>query len=175
MITYLCWTAVVIALNFTAALVARSRATTHISEPYKALPDLAHDYLPTMSLHSPDYLLCTCLCITLATCEVHEEQVKDLLYALSLRPLYVTVTTLPTCMAKPEKSRSMYSQLFVSTHDLIYSGHTCVFHFCGTVIGGSVGCVAQYLLPLSLVCARQHYTIDVLVAILMCEYINTFH
>ena len=95
--------------------------------------------------------------------------VVTLLCCLTLRPIFICVTTFPSCVEMTD-SKSMYSKLFLSTHDLMFSGHTCIFTFCGFVIGGPMGFVIKFLFPISLIAARQHYTIDVIVAMFIYRF-----
>jgi hypothetical protein len=164
---YLIWIAFVVAMNRAAASYARRRAITRLSEPYAALPDILHDNLPHIDLHIPDYLLAaTLLCLGIKP--MNYRAFNCLLRCLTLRPIFVCLTTFPTCMPRPvpDARKNVYSALFLSTHDLMFSGHTCLFLFSGSVIGGPVGRFIKYVLPLSLIASRQHYTIDVIVSML---------
>jgi hypothetical protein len=73
-------------------------------------------------------------------------------------------------MSKPNKKETYYKKLFLSTHDLMFSGHTCIFMFFGKIIGGHIGIIIGYLTPVLLVMARQHYTIDILVSMIVYNY-----
>ena len=67
------------------------------------------------------------------------------------------------------------------THDLMYSGHTIVFIFLGKMIEDDYysniflyisGNIIQYIFPISLILSRQHYTIDVVVAMITYNFFN---
>ena len=70
--------------------------------------------------------------------------------------------------------------LFLSTHELMFSGHTIFMSFLGSTcflirtqsllvhyILVSTGAFLRFVLPLSLVAAKQHYTVDVIVAMIV--------
>jgi len=164
---YVGWAGAVVVCNCIAAWIARDRATRLLARPFEALPDLLQHHLPRLTTHTPDYVLLACLCVVASHYyAVEERHVKALLQTLSLRPIFVVCTTLPSCMTEQRHaSSSIYSKLFLSSHDLMFSGHTAIFQFCGVVLGGPLGQVMRYLLPFVLVAGRQHYTMDVLVAI----------
>ena len=108
------------------------------------------------------------------------KNIDILIYSLFFRSITTQLTIIPTCMTKPTKApTNVYTEAFVSTHDLIYSGHTLVFLFFGKLIEVeytknillfTIGKVIQYIFPVTLIVARQHYTIDVVVAIIMYNY-----
>jgi hypothetical protein len=56
---------------------------------------------------------------------------------------------------------TIYSKLFLSTHDLMFSGHAIIFIGIGQIWNNIT---IQVVGPLLLVLARQHYTIDVCVS-----------
>ena len=74
-------------------------------------------------------------------------------------------------MPKQNIKMTYYAKIFLSTHDLMYSGHTCIFSFLGKIIGGYIGILVQFIFPILLVMSRQHYTIDILVSVLMYNFI----
>lgn len=66
-----------------------------------------------------------------------------------------------------------YSRLLMSQHDYMYSGHTCIFMFLGGALPGMLGYGVQFACPLLLLTAsRQHYTIDVVVAMVVYTLIR---
>ena len=67
--------------------------------------------------------------------------------SLAIRPIFNSATILPSCMTSSKTNQSIYSKLFLSTHDLIFSGHTCFFLFFGKIINGYIGIIIQYILP----------------------------
>jgi len=75
-------------------------------------------------------------------------------------------------MKKLNQNGSFYSKLFLSTHDLMFSGHTCFFIFFGKIINGYIGCFIQYFLPIVLIMSRQHYSIDIMVSFFVYNYFN---
>ena len=111
---YLIWIAFVVAMNRAAASYARRRAITRLSEPYAALPDILHDNLPHIDLHIPDYLLAaTLLCLGIKP--MNYRAFNCLLRCLTLRPIFVCLTTFPTCMPRPVQMRAkMYTPPYFS-------------------------------------------------------------
>ena len=168
----------VILLNHLASIYAKNKAEKLLNYPYIPLPDIIQENLPTINTHVPDCVLviiCLYVCIFVSECNDFYINVHCLLYSLFIRPIFVCATTLPTCMPPPSKKQSYYTKLFLSTHDLMFSGHTCMFIFLGKIIGGYIGMIIQYLFPILLVMSRQHYTIDVLVSMLVYNYFSHNH
>ena len=173
MFMYIVAFVVVICVNKCASIYAKARAESLLEKPYVALPDIIHSISPRINCHIPDYVLLTLLvyCVVYGKFNgVDLNLVNALLDSLFLRPIFVVGTTLPTCMLKPNKKETYYTKLFLSTHDLMFSGHTCIFMFFGKIIGGNIGIVVQYMMPVLLVMARQHYTIDILVSMIVYNY-----
>lgn len=169
---FIAWGLAVIYCNYKAAIIAKWRVNHYIFTP---LPDILHDILPEINTHVPDYLLLICsIYILLRGIPVNTIDITHLLFSLTFRPVFVCMTSFPTCV-KVHENPSVYSKLFLSQYDLMFSGHTCVFIFLGGTIKGSIGSMIQFLFPMSLIAARQHYTIDVVVAMLFYNWIKTFH
>ena len=159
---YFMWGLIVVYLNFISAKFATKRSKLLHDIP---LPDLLHDTFPKIHKHVPDYLLLFCASLMIYYRPNLKEALR-LLCSLSLRPIFICLTTFPTCFqeAENEENTSFYSKLFLSKHDLMFSGHTCCFLFFGHTINSI--CI-KYLFPLTLIASRQHYTIDVIVAMLV--------
>ena len=168
MFLYVCfilWGVAVVYFNKMASNFATNRAMMIEDKP---LPDILHDIIPKIHIHVPDYLLFSCISyIVFFNVHVSNANIVRLLCTLSLRPIFVCLTTFPTCFHLKEKNKSLYDKLFLSEHDLMFSGHTCCFLFFGSVIGGALGFGVKFVFPLSLIAARSHYTIDVIVAMLV--------
>ena len=71
-------------------------------------------------------------------------------------------------MAKPNKTKNIYKNIFHSTHDLMFSGHTLFFIAIGNILNSLF---IQFFGPFLLVIARQHYTIDIFVSFLVYYYV----
>jgi len=65
MILYLIWFIFVIIINKLASIYAKYRADSYLSNPYQPLPDIIHQKLPIINLHTPDYLLVVVLLYTI--------------------------------------------------------------------------------------------------------------
>mgnify|MGYP001233916749 CR=1 FL=1 len=158
-------------INQLSSLIAHRRSKL-IREPYTPLPDILHDIFPVIDKNVPDYFLCILLLNHIYAYDtMNEYEYSPLIYSLLLRPFFVISTTLPSCLKNIHRSeQSYYNRLFVTSHDLIYSGHTLFFLFFGNSYRGNIGKTIQYILPLTLISSRQHYTIDVLVSIFIYNY-----
>ena len=172
-----------LALNTYSATHVKYIAEKRMAQPYTPLPDIIHDYCPPIPSYTPDILLGILIYYTFwindTLLEV-ERNINCFLYASLLRSIFIHATIFPTCISKPKAivKRTLYnpiylltttySKLFLSTHDLMYSGHTLVFMLVGKMMNQQI---IQYICPFTLVCARQHYTIDVCVSILVYNYI----
>ena len=171
-------------LNKIAARRVRSVAETRLESPYLPLPDLGHDMLPKLPLHLPDYLLVASIVLfssrlyfvplSQALLGRHLEAVA---HSLMLRSFTVIATVFPTCVPRPPNKQTLYQETFVSTHDLMFSGHTLVFTFLGSVIKTEyepilcwLGNIVTFLLPMTLIMSRQHYTNDVIVSAIVYRY-----
>lgn len=170
---------VIIVINKLASIYANKNAEKLLENPYKPLPDILHSRYK-FNIHLPDYILLSLFVFlfinyvmnnTLVEISDFHKNIDILFIVLLLRPIFVISTILPTCMPKPKKNENLYQSLFLSTHDLMFSGHTCIFQFIGTIIGGYIGIIIKYILPFVLVISRQHYTIDVLVSIIVYGFI----
>ena len=168
MIFYILWVNVIVILNYLAASYAKYRAETFCVSPYKALPDILQETLPPLPKYIPDYMLVLLGgLVYFLNIAVSLHEFDRLLYCLSLRPLFVCATIFPTCMEKTKDSKQIIHKILHSTHDLMFSGHTCCFMFFGRLIGGNVGTIVGYIFPITLVQAKQHYTIDTVVSMLV--------
>jgi hypothetical protein len=126
-----------------------------------SLKDILH--FDDMTLNKKICDIFPLLCILLI--ENYEKYIICHTYLLLIRFICFNVTILPAPM-KLEK-RMVFGIIPSYTHDLIFSGHTmtCVL---------SIFCVKQFLIPyvfilsilcsLSVIIAKEHYTIDVIVA-----------
>lgn len=163
-IGFFLWGIAVVFVNHLASKFASKRALLIQDKP---LPDILHDVFPKIHYHLPDYLLLLCFLYTYFKFQIHDIDIVRLLCSLSLRPIFICLTTFPASDEEERSNPSLYDKIFLSKHDLMFSGHTCCFQFFGSVIGGSMGFSVSWLFPFSLIAARQHYTIDVVVAKLL--------
>ena len=186
MLYYLCKLLICVGLNIISAVRCKHNAELYLEHPYKPVYDILHANTTKLTLHIPDYLLgLSCLCNVIKYVinsnvffnVTFHKNINVLIYSLFFRSITTPLTIMPTCMPiKKKSSVGLYSKLFVSTHDLIYSGHTIVFIFFGklleeeysqNIIFFTMGNIIQYIFPVTLILARQHYTIDVVVSFLV--------
>lgn len=156
----------VFSINVLAHTFARHRAEAVMVEPYTPLPDLVHEIIPKIPKYSPDYAMALVILYSLYS-QIYIELERNFytyIVTMLIRPIFMCVTTLPASLPKPGNDQSYYSMIFVSTHDMMFSGHTCMFIFFGKITGGYLGKIIEIIFPLFSIASRQHYTIDVLTA-----------
>jgi len=190
MVYYLCKLVVCVGLNFISAVRCKHKAELYLEHPYKPVYDILHANTAKITLYIPDYLLgISCLVNFMKFIiynnvilpDTFHKNINVLIYSLFFRSITTPLTIMPTCMSKKNLSSSgLYSKIFVSTHDLIYSGHTIVFIFLGKLLAEdytqnilffTMGNIIQYIFPVTLILARQHYTIDVVMSFLVYNLI----
>jgi hypothetical protein len=158
-------------LNAISSVYVRKRAESLLINPYSPLPDLIHNNFPKINTLTPDYflLLCTSVAVFNYSSLVNvERNILCVGICSIIRSFSVFLTILPTCMPKPKPNPSIYKRFFMSTHDLMFSGHTLFFIAIGNILNNfSIQIVGPFLLIIS----RQHYTIDVFVSGLVYFYI----
>ena len=126
--------------NYKIAIYAKKRAEKKLIHPYTPLPDVIHEMTPTINMYIPDICICIIFCYILyfhfnmMYIPKYVIQLNVLGYSLSIRPLFIYVTTMPTCIARTRQITTSYHQHFLSTHDLMFSGHTILFCFFGKFI-----------------------------------------
>ena len=152
-------------LNRIASVVSiHKRAELLLLNPYTPLPDLFHIHFPTIPILFPDYFLFCCICITISNYPNLNDIEKNLLclgICIIIRSFSVFLTIMPTCIPKPNNMSNVYKDIFLSTHDLMFSGHSLFFITIGNMLNNNF---IMYFGPFLLIIARQHYTIDVCVS-----------
>ena len=152
-------------LNMLTVSNVRKRAELLLTNPYVPLPDIIHNNVPKIPIFIPDYFLWLCGGVFFYNYNslLHvEKNVLCLGLCTIIRSFSVFLTVLPSCMSKPDdKIESIYRKLFVSTHDLMFSGHSLFFISIGNMLNNDFIKITG---PLLLVIARYHYTIDVCVS-----------
>lgn len=151
-------------MNSIAGVYVRMRAEERLENPYTPLPDLLHDWVPKIPILIPDYFLLWCTALALYNYSSLTEMEKNILtmgLCSIIRSFSVCFTTMPTCMPRPVTNQSVYSKLFLNTHDLMFSGHSIFFIGIGNMLNSWTVAI---LGPFLLVVARQHYTVDVCVS-----------
>ena len=144
-----------------------------IDEPFTPLPDIIHLVTPKINTYIPDYFLWASSIYAMVGYNDQyidlDENIWVLTKCVFVRSFSVFLTPMPTCMSVPEKhSASYYESMFHSTHDLMFSGHTLCFIFLGSITNTPF---IYYVGPSLLVLSRQHYSIDVIVAGLVYNYV----
>ena len=161
MITYLFWFFSTLCLNELASIYATKKAKKN--KIFQILPDIIHEHIPKIRSEIPDVLLFFCAAATLW---IPLKNIESLLWSLSVRPIFVCATILPTCVQ--DSNLFYFSQ---KTNDLLFSGHTCFFMFFGDQYNSVIlKLFIKYCLPFTLVIARQHYTVDILVSMFVYNY-----
>ena len=170
-------------LNGIAGIKSHQIAESRIKYPYMPLPDIIHDNLPRINHHIPDYILAVVIGSTIIKGLISSNfqtelqlGLNPLICSLFLRSATVIVTIIPTCTHKLTHP-NIYQKICTSTHDLIFSGHTLLFIFFGKLIEENdnpffyiTGKMIQFILPISLIMSRQHYTIDVIISMIVYHF-----
>ena len=176
-IIYLPWIFVVGYLHTLCVSYTTERAEKYLTIPYSPLPDILQETLPTIDIKTPDKLLFLSVSYTVSNVlwnqkyAIVNDEIVSLLCIFTIRPLFCCLTILPSCMPK-QKKVSLYDDLFLSTHDLMFSGHTCFFIFMSKIINEPIGYIIGYILPISLIMSKVHYSIDVFVSMFIYNYID---
>jgi hypothetical protein len=159
-------------LNAISSVFVRNRAEALLINPYSPLPDLIHHNFPKINTLTPDYFLFLCSSVAIFNYSSLENIKPNILcvgICFIIRSFSVFLTIMPTCMHKPKsKPNNLYTKYFVSTHDLMFSGHSLFFIAIGNMLNSFV---IQMVGPFLLIISRQHYTIDVCVSGLIYFYI----
>ena len=162
-------------LNTISSVYVKRRAESLLINPYSPLPDLIHSIFPKINTLAPDYFLLLCtglLAFNYSNLLNIEINILCVGICTIIRSFSVFLTILPTCVPKPNPNTNLniYERLFVSTHDLIFSGHTLFFIAISNLMNNFY---IQIVGPFLLIISRQHYTIDVIASGLVYFYIYT--
>ena len=162
-------------LNTISSGYVRRKAESLLTNPYCPLPDLIHSNFPKINTLVPDYFLILCIGLLLfhySTLLNIERNILCVGICTIIRSFSVFLTILPTCIPKPNPNihPSIYERLFISTHDLMFSGHTLFFIAIGNLINNFY---IQIIGPFLLIISRQHYTIDIIASSLVYFYVYT--
>jgi hypothetical protein len=158
-------------LNRKASLQIHKKAELLLPSPYTPLPDLIHSIFPKIPIITPDYFLFICTGITIFNYNTLFNIEKNLLcvgICTIIRSFSIFLTIMPTCMPKTKTVSNIYTNTFLSTHDLMFSGHSLFFIAMGNMLNSFF---IKYFGPFLLIIARQHYTIDVCVSGLVYFFI----
>ena len=176
-----------ILLNYYASINCKRIAERYLEHPYIPVYDIIHKYAPHINIHIPDKLIITTGIFTSIKYLYFSgsnlgANITCVFYSFLLRFITTQVTIMPTCMPRPLHTGNLYSKLFSSTHDLLYSGHTIVFIFLGKILYDDnniylkiISYIVQIAFPISLVFARQHYTIDVIISMIVYNYFYLYN
>ena len=160
-------------LNAISSVYVRNKAESMLMNPYYPLPDLIHSIFPKINTLTPDYFLLLSITVSVFNYFSLVNIEKNILcvgICSIIRSFSVFLTIMPSCMPKPKPNKSIYTRFFLSTHDLVFSGHSLFFIAIGNMLNNFL---IQIIGPFLLVISRQHYTIDVLVSGLIYFYIYT--
>jgi len=134
-----------------------------LRSPNEGLPDVLHTILPRIHILVPDIAM---VCSLIASLFFIDQEIYYLgwdrvLVSFLVRPVFVCATTLPSPLPAE-------LHFWCQTHDLMFSGHTILFLAVARLFYANnyilAGLFVGFWGPLLLVAARQHYTIDILVA-----------
>ena len=111
-------------VNFITGNLVRKRAEERLAHPYTPLPDLLHDSFPKIPVLIPDFFLLICIILVIYNYPYLLDFEKNILtigHCSIIRSFSVGFTTMPTCMPKPSADASVYTKVFLNTHDLLLS------------------------------------------------------
>ena len=121
-------------MNTIAVQLCRRNALLYLPDPYAKLYDLGHSMLPIINLYIPDYLLAIYILISpfpfilgVPLLPLLEEMILKHGMLLIFRAIIAPSTVYPTCMQKQSNTMNYYESMFLSSHDLMFSGHTSLF------------------------------------------------
>ena len=159
-------------LNFCSSKTVSNEAESSLRNPYESLPDIIHKNFPSIPYYFPDILLIIYFfkIIIFEHTKLHnlEHNMYCLSYSFIIRSITTGFTIMPTCMKKISNP-NLYTRCFLSTHDLMFSGHSIIFLFLGKIIQSTI---LQLFGPFLIVVSRQHYTIDVFVSYLIYNQLD---
>ena len=136
------------------------------------LRDIFHELLiPPCPLWVPDILLLACFFLSAVYLFIPTEQLlRKTVLCFMIRAVTVSVTCIPACApATGDYDWYLKTLFWPSVYDLMFSGHTLSFLFFADLWQEydtlhHVQPIVRYLFPATLIWARQHYTVDVIVA-----------
>ena len=149
---------VILKFNIAASNYAMRSAHRDLRAPHEALPDILHGVLPEVSIYAPDVavFMAMAFSVTVAGLAV----VNRVIICFMIRPLFVCSTRLPSPMKQGA---------YFHTHDLVFSGHTIMFlaasHALFETHSLGLAAVVGVVGPLLSIASKQHYTLDVIVAV----------
>lgn len=163
-------------------------AEKKMKNAYIALPDIIQDNLIITPINIPDYFIFFLFIILFTKIFYYNLKIINLyenLYCLNfsllLRSIIIPLTILPSPMPIILVNKhNIYQKIFNSSHDLIFSGHTLIFIFlsnliyCNNIIFYTISIISKYFLPFLLVTSKQHYTIDIVIAMFIYRYFMYF-
>ena len=150
-----------ICLNLGSAYMATYRAK-RLPNNSKPLPDVCLEILPVLPDWIPDaFILCVCLIDVVLPLQFENFLIVSS-NAMFIRAITTWITTFPTPLLSS-------STLGYGQHDLMFSGHTVILFSAAT---SYFGYAIAILGAISILCARQHYSIDVLIAIIIVELLK---
>jgi hypothetical protein len=160
-------------LNIKGAKYVKQKAESRLKNPYESLPDIIHDNVQAIHFYIPDRFMSLLIALSIIKINYLTDLYKNitcLVICLILRSFVIGFTILPSCIPdnRINKKLSFYDKCFLSSHDLMFSGHTICYFFFANILGFNI---IKLIGPFLSVASRQHYTIDVLVASVVYSYI----
>ena len=150
-----------VCLNLGSTYIATYRAKL-LPDNSKPLPDVCLEILPVFPDWIPDtFILCVFLIDVMLPFQFENFLIVSS-NAMFIRSITTWVTTFPTPL-------SSSSTLGYGQHDLMFSGHTVILF---SAAHSFVGYTIAILGAISILCARQQYAIDVLIAIIIVELLK---
>jgi len=151
----------------------KEKAELRLKNPYEPLPDIIHDNIPVINFYMPDKFILLLIILVIINIYSLNDLYKNficMLICLIIRAFVIRFTILPSCIPLNiiNKKQSFYDKMFLSSHDLMFSGHTIYYFFFGNILNLNIIKVIGSFLSIA---SRQHYTIDVFVAGIIYNYV----
>ena len=166
--------------NIESSKYVKKRAESQMKYPYESLPDIIHNNLQPLPFYYPDRFMYFLILWTLLNIP-YLIQIITLIYlnkhlltvglSLCFRSIVMHLTIMPSCIPKNriDTCLCLYDRCFLSTHDLMFSGHTILYIFFSHILNNNL---IQIIGPFLSIASRQHYTIDVFVSFIIYYFIN---
>lgn len=170
-------------MNIFSGKIAKNMGEKKLKNLQQSLPDIFHNNIPNINYYIPDIIIFPIGLIALIKiisigCDNIEINMISLIYSMLLRSIVVPMTIMPSTRNKVT-NENIYEKLFLSSHDFMFSGHTIFYIFFGKIIEECyqynmicfiMGRFIQFFIPILSIISRQHYTIDVIMSMVVYRY-----
>ena len=161
--------------NIISSKYVKNIAENNLKNPYNALPDIIHRNIKHIPFYYPDRFMYFLILLTIIQLPFLIKTISIIFLkklvlcvglCLILRAIIMNLTIFPSCIPKDriDKKLCLYDSIFLSSHDLMFSGHTIFYIFFSHLLNNNL---IQIIGPFLSIASRQHYTIDVFVSFIV--------